>query len=211
MANKLLIVGAGGHGKVVADTALMSGNWSEIAFLDDKYPLLNSIHDWPVLGTLNEVEEFSLEYSDCVVAIGSSSLRMELIKKYLKRGYSLPAIIHPASSVSSFVSLGAGCVVFAKTVINSDSKIGDGCILNTGVIVDHDCELGEGVHLAPGVNLAGGVCIGHRSLMGVGSSVIPQIVIGQNVIAAAGSVVTQDIGDNCTVAGVPAKVIKNHE
>ena len=211
MTNKLLIVGAGGHGKVVAEAAAKMGDWSAIAFLDDKFPSVNAIRDWPVLGTLEQVEELFPEYSGCAVAIGDSSLRLELVKKYLKLGYSLPSIIHPASSVSSFVSLGAGCVVCAKAVINPDSKIGDGCILNTGVIVDHDCELGEGVHLAPGVNLAGGVCVGHRSLIGVGSSVIPQIKIGENVIVAAGSVVIQNIDDNCTVAGVPAKVIKKYE
>ena len=211
MANKLLIVGAGGHGKVVAEAAAKMGGWSAIAFLDDKAPPLSAIHDWPVLGPLEQAEELFPEYPDCAVAIGDNALRLELLKKYLKLGYSLPPIIHPESSVGTFVSLGVGCVVFARTVINPDSNIGDGCILNTGVIVDHDCDLGEGVHLAPGVNLAGGVCVGRRSLIGIGSSVIPQIVIGENVIVAAGSVVTKDIGDNCMVAGVPAKVIKNHE
>ena len=211
MANNLLIIGAGGHGKVVAESAAKMGRWSEIAFLDDKFPSLNSILNWSVIGTLQQMEELQSKYSDCVVAIGDNAFRLKLIKKCLKLGYSLPSIIHPSSFISSFVSLGAGCVAFARTVVNPDSRIDDGCILNTGVIVDHDCVLGEGVHLASGVSLAGGVCIGRESLIGVGASVNPYTVIGENVIVAAGSVVTKNVGNNVMVAGVPAKVIKNHE
>ena len=211
MANNLLIIGAGGHGKVVGESAAKMGHWSEIAFLDDKFPSLNSILNWSVVGNLQQVEELRSKYSDCVVAIGDNTFRLELIKKCLKLGYSLPSITHPSSLISPFVSLGEGCVAFARTVVNPDSKIDDGCILNTGVIVDHDCVLEEGVHLASGVTLAGGVRVGRESLIGVGASVTPYTVIGKNVIVAAGSVVTKDIGNNVLVAGVPAKVIKNHE
>ena len=206
----LLIVGAGGHGKVVADTACEMGRWNKVAFVDDRYPSLTEVFCWPVIGRFDEIEPLLSEYSDIAVAIGNNHLRIDLLKRFMAMGFSLPAVIHPTAFVSSRSEINDGVVIFAHAVINVGAEIGLGCIINTATTVDHDCILSEGVHLSPGVNLAGEVSIGSCSWLGVGSSVIQKIEIGNNVIVGAGAAVISDIVSNVTVVGVPAKVIKKN-
>lgn len=209
--NGLLIVGAGGHGKVVADTAIEIGRWEKIAFLDDKYPLITSTLNWPVLGTIEQASSFIKDYSELTVAIGNNSLRVELLRRFYGMRFVLPSIVHPTAFVSRAAILEAGSVVFAQSAINASSKIGLGSIINTGVTVDHDCILGEGVHLSPGVHLGGEVTIGNYSWLGVGSTVIEQISIGEKVIIGAGSVIVDNLPGNVTVVGVPGRVIKKND
>ncbi|MDH5763291.1 MAG: acetyltransferase [Nitrospinota bacterium] len=206
--NSLLILGAGGHGKVVADTAASSGLWQKIAFLDDRYPAIKSVIDWPVVGRLEDTQKILPAYSGFVVAIGDNILRAQLLKRYLDKGFKSPHIVHPKSYVSPSAEMGPGCVVFAQGVVNPGVKMEMGGIINTGASVDHDCQLGEGVHICPGARLAGEVHIGSHTMLATGASVIPRIHIGNNVMVAAGSVVISNIGNNCTVAGVPARVVR---
>lgn len=207
----LLILGAGGHGKVVADIAQTTGKWAKIAFLDDRHPDLRSILHWPVIGYLEQASDFLPDFSDFNVAIGNNKLRVELLHRFLGVGYSAPPLIHPQAYVSPFASLGSGSVISAQSVVNVSSKIGLGCIVNTGASVGHDVILGDGVQLAPGVLLAGGASIGDMSMLGMGTSVIQQVKIGENVIVGAGAVVLSNVEDYVTVVGTPAKIIKNHD
>ena len=209
--SSLLILGAGGHGKVAADTAAATGQWKQIAFLDDRHPSLKTVLDWPVLGRLEEAKQILPKHDGFCVALGDNKLRTKLLKLYLDQGFTAPCIVHPTAYISPSADLGPGCVVFAQGAVNPETRIGEGGIINTGASVDHDCALGEGVHLCPGVRLAGEVHIGQQTTLGTGTVVIPQIRIGSHVMVGAGSVVVTDIPDHSTAAGVPAKPIKNHE
>jgi sugar O-acyltransferase (sialic acid O-acetyltransferase NeuD family) len=206
--HSLLILGAGGHGKVVADTAAATGLWEKIAFLDDRHPSLEAVLDWPVIGSLEDAKKFLPEHDGFCVAIGNNKLRIKLLKLYLDLGFTAPCLVHPTAYISPSASLGPGCVVFAQGVINAETQVAVGGIINTGASVDHDCTLGEGVHLCPGVRLAGEVCVGQQTTLGTSATVIPQTNIGSHVMVGAGSVVVTDIPDHSTAAGVPAKVIK---
>ncbi len=203
--NQLLVIGAGGHGKVVAETALASSEWDNIAFLDDAFPSQKVLLSWPLLGTLDDAGGLTEEYPNLVVAIGRNSLRLQLINRFSSLGFKLPNIIHPTALVSPSVKLEKGIVIFPKAVINAESHLGSGCIINTSSTIDHDCTLGDGVHVCPGVNMAGGVSVGEGSLIGTGSSIIQQIQIGSNSVVGAGSVVVSDIGDSVTAFGNPAR------
>lgn len=203
----LLIVGAGGHGKVVADTALETGCWQEIAFLDARYPELQHNDVAPVIGTEGDAGRVRDRFPELVVAIGNSSLRISLLEKFRELGFRLADVIHPRAFVSRDVVLGGGCVVFAQAAINRSARLGLGCIVNTGATVDHDCLLGNGVHCCPGSHLGGGVRIGDFSWVGIGASVIQQISIGARVTLGAGSAVISDIPDHATAVGVPARVV----
>ncbi len=202
----LLVVGAGGHGNVVADTASEQGDWQQIAFLDDRYPELTQQDRWPVLGRLQDAENWKEQFSELVVAIGDNALRAKLIGLYHRLGFKLPVVIHPSASVSRYAKVGAGSVVFAQTAVNFGTCLGDGSIINTGATVDHDCILGKCVHVSTGAHIAGGVQIGELSWIGIGASVRELMIIGSRVIVGAGSVVVKNVENGVTVFGVPARV-----
>lgn len=209
--SNLLILGAGGHGKVVAEAALSSKRWNKIAFLDESYPARQCLLDWEIIGKASDAESYLADYADAVVAIGHNERRMALIQELLDNGFNLPKIIHSRAYVSPTAVLEAGTVVFAQVAINAQTRVGKGGIINTGATVDHDCVIAEGVHLSPGVHLAGNVTVGRLSWIGIGSSVKQQIAIGDNVIIGAGSSVIRDIPNSVTAVGVPSKIIKWHE
>lgn len=203
----LLIIGAGGHGKVVADTAFEDGRWDKIAFLDDRYEQIDRVMNCPVLGSLLQAQEYLQDYPDMVVALGNNTLRVELLKRYMELGFKLPVLVHPTAFISRAARLNPGTVAFPRVAVNAEAKIGFGSIINTGAIIDHDCLLGEGVHICPGVNLAGEVKVGDYSWIGIGTSVIQQVSIGENVVIGAGSVIVKDIESNVKVLGVPGRVV----
>ena len=204
MNRGLLIIGAGGHGKVVADTARQQGQWDKFAFLDDDTTRSGNIVGIPVLGDFRTATRLRRDYTDAVVAIGNAVLRLRLIAEMADQGFNLPVIQHPSAAISSFASLRDGCVVFAQAAINADATLGLGCIVNTGSTVDHDCRLADGVHLAPGAHLAGGVHIGHSSWIGIGACVRENTNVGDRVTVGAGAAVVADVESGLTVLGVPA-------
>lgn len=206
MTNALLVVGAGGHGKVVADSALEMGRWSRIGFVDDRSEHLRQVAGVPVIGRLADLESLRDEWSAAVVAIGDARQRLEILRTIRGLGFELPVIVHPSAVVSRWVTVGTGTVIFAKAAINAGTTIGDGCIVNTGATVDHDCQLGDGVHVCPGANLAGNVIVGTRSWIGIGSAIRQGISIGRDVMLGAGSVVVRDVPDEAMAYGVPARV-----
>lgn len=205
----LLVLGAGGHGRVVAETAYDTGKWDRIAFLDDY--LLESQLGLPILGKTEDAVMYQKDYPDAAVAIGNNALRINILNKLVSWGFHIPPIIHPTAFISRSAQIGLGTVVFPQCAVNTGAKIGRGCIINTSVSIDHDCLLGQGVHLSPGVHLAGEVKIGDYCWLGTGSSVIHQISCGENVIVGAGTVIINHVDSNVTIVGNPGRIIKKNE
>lgn len=203
--SNLLILGAGGHGKVVADIALLMGRWDNIAFLDDRKDLQN-VAGISVIGKLEHYDRLRSCYQCAFVAIGDNKARIKWMERLYSSGYVIPSLIHPRSVISQTSCIGPGSVVMAGSVINACSVIGKGCIINTGATIDHDNVIEDGVHISPGVHIAGSVSIGQNTWLCIGSCVINNIKIGRNSIIAAGTTVISDVSDSVLVAGVPAKV-----
>jgi sugar O-acyltransferase (sialic acid O-acetyltransferase NeuD family) len=202
----LLIIGAGGHGKVVADAAQKQGAWKRIAFLDDAYPATTQTIGLAVLGKTNDAQQALLGYHDATVAIGNADIRLDLLERLERLGFDLPVIQHPEATVSPHARLRPGCVICAQGVVNPDAELDRGCIVNTGATVDHDCRLGAGVHVAPGAHLGGGVRVGERSWIGIGASVHAYLTIGARVTVDAGAAVVSDVSDDQIVAGAPVTI-----
>ncbi|WHS62003.1 NeuD/PglB/VioB family sugar acetyltransferase [Pseudomonas sp. G2-4] len=205
--NRLAILGASGHGKVVADTAECSG-WDSICFFDDAWPSVKKNGIWSVVGNTDRLLSELETFSGVVVAIGDNRIRQDKLQKLLLVNARLVTLIHPAATVSRYATIGAGSVVFAGVVVNVGVRVGLGAILNTGCSVDHDCVLGDSIHISPGAHLSGGVTLGDRSWIGVGACIRQQISIGCDVVVGAGAAVVNDIASRRVVAGVPAKQLK---
>ena len=201
---KLAIIGASGHGKVVADTAECCG-WHTIEFFDDAWPHCQVNGVWSVVGDTRTLMGRLADFDGVVVAIGNNRIRHTKLLELQAVGARLVTLIHPAATVSRYASISEGTVVFAGTVVNADTRVSLGGILNTGCSIDHDCVLGDAVHISPGARLAGGVRVGDLSWVGIGASVRQLISIGQRVMVGAGSAVVSDITNDVMVAGVPAK------
>ncbi len=206
--SSLLIAGAGGHGRVVADAAQASGAWDRIAFLDDRFPGLEKSGVWPVKGSLEDAASFFDRYTSIVVALGDNAARLHWIDEYREQGFELPVIVHPTAVISSHSHIGEGSVVLARAVINIGARLDVGCIVNTGAVVEHDCRLADGVHISPGASLAGNVSVGRCGWIGIGVSVRQCLSIGDEVIVGAGAAVVADLPSGVTAFGVPARVIK---
>ncbi|RMI00380.1 acetyltransferase [Stutzerimonas nitrititolerans] len=204
---KLAILGASGHGKVVADTAECCG-WQSVEFFDDAWPSIQRNSVWPVLGDTVAILEKLADFDGVLVAIGNNRIRYAKLLELRAMGGRLVTLIHPAAIVSRYAEIAEGTVVFAGAVINAGAVIKPGAILNTGCSVDHDCVLGNAVHISPGARLAGGVHVGDESWVGIGSSVRQLTNIGQRVVVGAGSAVVSDIPNDMVVAGVPAKRLR---
>jgi sugar O-acyltransferase (sialic acid O-acetyltransferase NeuD family) len=206
---KLAIYGAGGHGRVVADAADLSGIWSEINFFDDAYPDFKCSGRWPVIGRLVDLMSIVSTYDGIVVAVGMCDERLRLLELIQAGGGNIVSVIHPSAVIASDCSLGDGVVVCALSVINTGSSIGNGVIINTSATIDHDTHLADGVHVSPGAHLAGGVTVGLSSWIGIGAIIKQQVIIGDQVVVGAGAVVLKNIRSGLTVVGVPSTPIYN--
>ncbi|MFC4402972.1 acetyltransferase [Gracilibacillus xinjiangensis] len=205
MNNKLLIIGASGHGKVVADIAIKMNKWKEMAFLDDDESIKSSI-GLEVIGTTNEVFSHIDEY-DIFVGIGDNAIRQKVLEKLEKAGASIPILIHPDAVIGAQVDIEIGTTVMAGAVVNCCTKIGKGCIINTGATIDHDNYIEDFVHLSPGAHLAGTVQVGNGSWLGIGSVVSNNIKITKGCKIGAGAVVVNDITESGVYVGVPVRRI----
>ena len=204
--NRLMIIGAGGHGAVVGEAAVASDTWSEIAYFDDDSGL-SSVVGLPILGKVTDLWDLVDDDVEVFVAIGDNRIRLSLCDEIENRGVGLATIIHPNAIISPSCRIGKGSVVCAGTVVNARAELGRGCIVNTGATVDHDCCIADGVHISPGANLAGEVSVGNCSWVGIGAAVREGSIIGSDAIVGAGAAVVSDVGNGETVVGVPAMSI----
>lgn len=191
------IIGAGGHGKVVAETAATCG-FTDIAFFDADFPDRRINGAWAIVGSA-DAETDSLLFC----AVGNNSMRAHLFATLPLN--CAPVLAHPAAYLSPSAQLGAGTFVAAGAVVNADARVGRGVILNTGCSIDHDCNLDDFVHVSPGARLAGNVRVGARSWIGIGAVVREGVTIGEDVLVAAGAAVVKDLPNDARVGGVPAR------
>uniref|UniRef100_A0A7V3J928 Acetyltransferase n=1 Tax=candidate division CPR3 bacterium TaxID=2268181 RepID=A0A7V3J928_UNCC3 len=208
---KILIFGAGGHGKVVLDILLESGA-DVLGFLDDEESKVGQeINGFKVLGGWSYLKnnKFS-KLTKIALGIGNNNIREKIFRQAKDLGLSVVSAIHPKAIVSRSVKLGEGVAIMPGAIINSSSVLEDGVVVNTGATVDHDCYLERFCQIWPGAHLAGTVRVGEFSYVGTSASIIQNIKIGKNVIIGAGAAVVSDIPDNVTAVGVPARVIKKH-
>lgn len=202
----LAIVGASGHGRVIAEAAQRSG-WDTIVFFDDSFSSSRPILHWDLVGDTGALLHNLTAFDGVVIAIGDNKKRVEFANIFISAGGSLATIIYPAAIVSRYSTIEPGTVILAGAVINGGCKIGANCIINTNATVEHDCILEDGVHVSLSASMAGEVRVGKLSWIGVGACILQQIRIGEHVIVAAGAVVISNIQDNCTVIGIPAKIL----
>lgn len=202
MNEKVVIIGASGHGKVIADIILKSGD-HVMGFLDDNPDLEDFFIGFPVLGKVLDAVSYK-EYK-FIIAIGNANVRERIVNELDVQWYTA---IHPTVVLSNIaVQVGEGTVVMANSVINSNAKIGKHCIINTGAIIEHDNVIEDFAHISVGAKLAGNVTIGRKSWIGIGSQVIQGKSIGEETVIGAGATVIKNIEKKGTYVGVPAKAI----
>lgn len=204
MNKALIIIGAGGHGKVAADIALKIG-YENIVFFDNNESI-KECAGFRVLGKSDMTEKY--KYRDFFVAIGNADKRQEISEILNRKECNIVSLIHPNAVISRRVKIGKGTAVMAGAVINSDAVIGDGCIINTASSVDHDCVVEDYAHIAVGAHLAGSVHIGKKTWIGAGATVSNNIRICGGCTVGAGAVVIRNIDEKGTYIGVPARKIK---
>lgn len=205
--NNLVIVGASGHGKVIADIAEKVG-YTDIVFLDDN-PKVESCGIYKVVGGCKSA--LSYKNADFIVAIGNTKVRRKIQSELIEMGLHIVSLIHPAAVIAPNVKIGVGTVIMAGAVINPCTEIGQGCIVNTCASVDHDCRIGDYVHVSVGAHVAGTVTIEDNTWIGAGATISNNIEIVADCMIGAGAVVVADIDEPGTYVGVPAKKIKGND
>jgi sugar O-acyltransferase (sialic acid O-acetyltransferase NeuD family) len=207
----VIIIGAGGHGKVVLDILLAEGEYRPVGFVDNNPSLLDSyVCGLPVLGPINALPRLKRQkIRHAIIAIGDNRQRLAQREFVDRDGVRLVNAVHPTAYVSPKATLGRGVVVAPVAKIVVEAKIGDLAIVNTGAIVDHECDVGEGAHVCPGAVLAGRVRVGRGAFIGIGAQVIQCRSVGDFAVVGAGAAVIHDVPDGATAVGVPANVIKS--
>ncbi len=203
-ANQLLVIGAGGHARVVIDVARAAG-FNPIAALDPASvgSICNGVD---VIGGDSLADSmFANGVRHAVVAIGDNALRSKFGKRLRDIGFELPPIAHPSAILSPSARIGDGTVIMPLAVVNAAATIGTMVIVNTGAVIEHDCVIGDGAHIAPGCRLGGTVLVGRETLIGIGSVVRPGAHVGDHATIGAGSTVIENIDGHRVATGCPAK------
>lgn len=210
----LVIWGASGHARVVADIVRLAGEFRIAGFIDNVDPSRRGEEfcGARVLGGREQLQQLHEQgIGHVIMAFGNCRARVDLAREAREYGFQLATAIHPRAVIASDVRIGGGTVVMAGTVINPGTVLGENVIINTSASVDHDCVVEDGVHIGPGAHLGGGVVVRTRSWIGIGASIKDKITIGRDTIVGAGAVVLKDIPDEVVAYGVPARVIRSNK
>ncbi|MGF1634654.1 MAG: acetyltransferase [Phycisphaerae bacterium] len=204
---RIVILGAGGHGKVVLDILQAAGGHEVVGFLDaDDRHHGQVVLGTPVLGATNLLPKLKREgVAGAIVAVGDNAVRQQLAREVVEAGLELVSAVHPTASVAASASIGPGVVVCRLAAVCVEVRLETACIVNTAAVVDHECVVGAGAHICPGVRLAGRVTVGERAFVGIGASVIQCRQIGEDAVVGAGAVVIDDVEPGEKVVGVPAR------
>lgn len=214
MPPKLIIWGASGHARVVADIIRVAGVYEIAGFVDDQHPERAgaAFEDSTILGgreSLAAQRERGIRH--LIVAFGHCAGRREAALFAVSKGFTLATAIHPSAVIASNAHIFSGTVIAANAVVNPHTIIGANVIINTSASVDHDCTISDGVHIGPGVRVAGRVDIGAESWIGIGAAIADGCMIGRNSIIGAGAVVVDNIPEDVVAYGVPARVMRKNE
>lgn len=211
-SDKLLIYGASGHGKVVIDIVEKAGRYRIAGLLDDNPELHGKrVFGYPVLGGLAELPHIDSETRCAIVAIGANEVRQKLAGRLRALGYGFACAVHPSAQIGRGVTIGAGTIVMAGALINSDTRVGEHVIIPIGAAIAHDCVIGDFARMSVGAHLAGGVTVGRLAWIGMGADVIEGVRIGEGTVVGAGAAVIGDLPDHVVAVGVPARIIKRAE
>ena len=208
MDKPVIIIGAGGHARVLLDSLRLQK--VKVLGALDKRSGQEVIEGLSILGDDSAIVKYSPDEVELVNGLGSvgdTSLRRGIFEKFKNMGYHFRSVIHPAAIVAEDCILEEGVQVMAGAVINTGSQIAADSIVNTGAVIDHECRIGRHVHIAPGVTISGGVQVGDGSHIGTGATVIQCVTIGERALVGAGAVVIGDVASGNKVVGVPAKAI----
>lgn len=205
---RVVVFGAGGHGRVVADAALCAG-WDVLGFLDDRRPVGDELALGRVLGD----RSWCRAHPEVALAlgIGDNAVRQQLAEELESAGIQLATVIHPSAVVSRAARLEPGAVVLALAVINAGARVERGAIVNSAAVVEHDVVVGHFAHVSPNATLAGAARLGDRSQLGAGACALPGVTIGASCVVGAGAVVTRDVPAHSVCRGVPARVTRRLE
>jgi UDP-perosamine 4-acetyltransferase len=210
---RAVLIGAGGHAKVVLDAARSAKDIEVIAVVDAKKELAGTrFEGLEVIGDVSALPR-AREGGATAIVLGVGSVdvgdaRRALYERIAGLGFELPVLRHRTAIVSSTATLGPATVVFAGVVVNPSARVGTNVILNTACIVEHDVRIGDHSHISPGAHLAGGVTVGERCHIGIGATVLQGVNIGDGAVVGAGAVVLRDVEAADRVAGVPARSIR---
>ncbi|MBO1074975.1 acetyltransferase [Roseomonas marmotae] len=201
---RLLLIGAGGHGRAVLET-LRDAGWPEPAGVLDDNPASAGLPGLPLLGPLALAGTLRQQGFDAAhVALGDNARRQALGEWLLGLGYALPVLRHPSAVVAGTARIGEGCVLLPRVVLGAAARVGRHVILNTGCIVEHDAWLEDAVHVAPGAVLGGAVRVGAAALVGLGAALRPGVAIGAGAVVGVGAAVVADVAPGLRVGGTPA-------
>ena len=207
---KIIILGGGGHAKVLIDLIKIKGDFEIVGILDIALEKGTKVLGIPVLGEDNILTDiFNNGVSTACIGMGGvkdNNIRSRLFDTAKDVGLEIPYLIHPNSFISRESTVAEGVQVMAGAVIQTNTFIDENSIINTGTIIDHDCVVGKNTHICPGVVIGGGVTIRKTSFIGAGATIIQGVKIGNNAIVGAGAVVINNVPEDVTVKGVPAKI-----
>ncbi|MGY0372538.1 acetyltransferase [Clostridium sp. JNZ J1-5] len=209
---KIVLVGGGGHCKVIIDI-IKSTKKYEIIGVTDNNKIGEKLLDVPIIGNDDMLPElFKSGVKNAFVSLGALNnieVRDKIYNKLKKIGFNIPKLIHNKAVVSPYTEIHDGTCIMAGAIVNAGAVINENSIINTSSVIEHDCIIGRNTHVSPRSCIAGGCSIGENSHIGAGCCIIQGINIGSNVVIGAGAVVLKDIKDHVTAVGIPAKIIKS--